>query len=184
MPLELVGLTIPLLALSASAQATDHRPYAVLHSRPVCTKNYGCADGWGFFVRVDEGWGKEDEMKISSIFFNDSGKARYALHKAAAHPDILGTTLQQGWPGLASEWAEDPDFLSSCKKFFAVELEIHTKTWARQEPPWAAHVVESMYHMGRGPAEMSAMPIDWEVCMCLNIAQCQPFELLLSYCGE
>ena len=74
-------------------------------------------------------------MKISSTLYNDPAKARSALHKAAAHPNVPGTTVQQpgttvqqGWPGLASEWAQDPDVLSSSKKFFAVELEVHTKT--------------------------------------------------------
>ena len=85
------------------------------------------ADEWGIFVRVDDVWEKGDEVKISIKHNSNPEKVKSAKFKVSAHPETVGTTLQQGWPGLFDRWADREDFRSSCGRYVSIYFEIHTR---------------------------------------------------------
>ena len=83
------------------------------------------ADGWGVFVRVDDAWQSEDEMEVISMHSDISRKPLSAHFKVSEHPEIVGTTLQQGWPRLLERWSVNRQNPGS---FIGLKLHIHTKT--------------------------------------------------------
>ena len=84
--------------------------------------------GWGIYVRVDDDWSEQDEIKICSLHCRNPERVKFAHFRASAHPAAVGTTSEQGWPGLFSQWLRNEDCLSSCGKYVGIKLEVHRET--------------------------------------------------------